>query len=307
MSIASLQGFERLSKTIGTTLIEDDKGLKTFPTNFYRNFIGVGAPTLGNFWGLSGTHKFPYAMKMEKRDMLIAVARIANSNLALAKIQDFVPNEPSRDHPDYYGATRKWRFQLELADYTSRKARACLVDVSQGIALNHYEDFHAKFPNMAWDYMGTFVKDLRQTSNRQFSTRKSEVEKSVFKVIGTREARTTWKPDQPEADSVPSRAELQHATAARRVIDAPRQVKHQLQTSRRQWTRPNAAVSLTKPELAQITAQERLQITQNDHPFERSLVENAESLFKAQVASGRWYSNLSKAHQEQMDAGNFKH
>lgn len=102
--------------------MEDAEGLKKFPNSFYRNFPGTGAITLGNFWGLSGSSKFPYGMKMEKRDMLIAATRITKSNLAASKIDDFVPNVPTRDHPDYYGACRKWKFQHEIADYTTPKA-----------------------------------------------------------------------------------------------------------------------------------------------------------------------------------------
>ena len=122
LGVSALQGFAKLEKTHGTNLIEDAQGLKKFPNSFYRNFQGVGAITLGNFWGLSGTAKFPYAMKMEKRDMIIAATRITNSNLAAAKIEDFVPNIPSSDHPDLYGARRKWKFQHEIADYASPKA-----------------------------------------------------------------------------------------------------------------------------------------------------------------------------------------
>ena len=122
VSISALQGFEKLERIHGTNLVEDAKGLKKFPNSFYRNFPGTGAITLGNYWGLSGTSKFPYGMKMEKRDMMIAATRITNSNLAASKIDDFVPNEPSKDHPDYYGAIRKWNFQHELADYTKSKA-----------------------------------------------------------------------------------------------------------------------------------------------------------------------------------------
>ena len=109
----------------GTYFIEDANGNKKFPNSFYRNFPGTGAITLGNFWGLSGTHKFPYGMRMEKRDMIIAATRITNSNLAASKIEDFVPNRPTTEHPDYYGARRKWIFQHEIANYTEAKARVC--------------------------------------------------------------------------------------------------------------------------------------------------------------------------------------
>lgn len=127
MSISALQGFAKLERTFGTNLIEDATGLRKFPNSFYRNFQGVGAITLGNFWGLSGTAKFPYGMKMEKRDMIIAATRITNSNLAASKIEDFVPNEPSRKHPDFYGASRKWKFQHEIATYTEPKALVSLL------------------------------------------------------------------------------------------------------------------------------------------------------------------------------------
>ena len=123
LSISALQGFHKLEKTHGTNLVEDATGLRKFPNSFYRNFQGVGAISLGNFWGLSGTAKFPYSMKMEKRDMIIAATRITNSNLAATKIEDFVPNFPSQDHPDFYGARRKWNFQHQIADYASPKAR----------------------------------------------------------------------------------------------------------------------------------------------------------------------------------------
>ena len=55
--------------------------------------------------------------------MIIAATRITGSNLAAAKIEDFVPNVPSQDHPDFYGARRKWDFQHQIADYASPKAQ----------------------------------------------------------------------------------------------------------------------------------------------------------------------------------------
>ena len=123
LSISALQGFAKLEKLFGTNLNEDKELFRKFSNSFYRNFTGTGAITLGNYWGLSGTAKFPYGMKMEKRDMIIAATRITNSNLAASKINDFVPNEPSQNHPDYHGARRKWKFQHEIADYTEAKAR----------------------------------------------------------------------------------------------------------------------------------------------------------------------------------------
>ena len=66
-------------------------------------------------------------MRMEKRDMMIAATRITGSNLAASKIDDFVPNVPAPNHPDLYGARRKWRFQLEIANYTTPKALVSLL------------------------------------------------------------------------------------------------------------------------------------------------------------------------------------
>lgn len=129
MSISALQGFAKLERIFGTNLVEDKEGLSKFPNSFYRNFPGTGAVTLGNYWGLSGTNKFPYGMKMEKRDMMIAATRITRSNLAASKIDDFVPNMPTRDHPDYYGATRKWKFQHEIANYTTPKALVRTISI----------------------------------------------------------------------------------------------------------------------------------------------------------------------------------
>ena len=126
VSISALQGFEKLERLHGTNLVEDAQGLTKFTNKFYRNFPGTGAITLGNYWGLSGTPKFPFGMKMEKRDMMIAATRITRSNLAASKIDDFVPNEPTKDHPDYYGALRKWKFQHEIANYTTPKAMVSL-------------------------------------------------------------------------------------------------------------------------------------------------------------------------------------
>ena len=140
-----MQGFEKLEKIHGTNLIEDKEGLRKFPNSFYRNFPGTGAVTLGNFWGLSGSSKFPFGMKMEKRDMIIAATRITRSNLAASKIDDFVPNEPSPDHPDYYGALRKWTFQHEIATYTNSKALVSSIIICKPYYGSRHKGFLSVF------------------------------------------------------------------------------------------------------------------------------------------------------------------
>ena len=123
LSVQALQSFERLERTTSTNLIQDNRNNRNFSSEFYTNFIGVGAFSLGFIWGIGGTEKFPYAMKMEKMFMIISASQLANSNMAANKIEDYVPTEPTREHPDYYGALRKWRFQKEIARYTESKIK----------------------------------------------------------------------------------------------------------------------------------------------------------------------------------------
>ena len=231
-------------------------------------------------------------------NMIIAASQISNSNTAANKIHDFVPTKPTRDHPDYYNALRKWNFQEAIANYTRAKAEACLVDITEGIALNHIDDFKRKFPNMVWDVSQNFSKDLGNVSKR-----KHLVEYSTRKVLGSRSHPCTWLPTQPEAGSVPSHDQLKQANAARRVCEAPRQVQHQIDTSRHQFDLPNSAVSHSKPELAQIAAQNRQPIAAQNQPYEKSLVDNAKSLFKAQIQQGPWYDNLPNNHQNIFNEG----
>ena len=174
------------------------------------------------------------------------------------------------------------------------------MDISNGISLNNAHDFHAKFPKMSWDFHNYFLMDL----NKLRSNRKSGVQQNTIKALGSRsQSQPSILAQQPVSGSVPTRRDIQMATAARRIEDAPRQVSHQINTSRKQFSLPAAAVSLSKPELAQIAGSiQRQQITA-DHGYETSLVESAKSLFKAQVSTGRWYDTLNSAQQAQLDIG----
>ena len=174
------------------------------------------------------------------------------------------------------------------------------MDISNGIALNNAQDFHAKFPKMSWDFHNNFLRDL----NRLRRDRKLGVQRNTIKALGSRsQSQPTHLSQQPVSGSVPTRRELQLATAARRVEDAPRQVSHQIDTTRHQFHLPTPAVSHTKPELVQIAAaSQRQQITMGPS-YEMSLVENAKSLFKAQISTGRWYETLNETQQARLDIG----
>ena len=174
------------------------------------------------------------------------------------------------------------------------------MDISRGISLNNAQDFYAKFPKMSWDFHNYFLMDL----NKLRSNRKSGVERNTIKALGSKfESQPSVFSQQPESGSVPSRRDIQMATAARRIEDAPRQVSHQINTSRKQFSLPSVAVSLSKPELAQIASSaQRQQITANQG-YETSLVENAKSLFKAQISTGRWYDTLDASQQARLDIG----
>ena len=110
-------------------------------------------------------------------------------------------------------------------------------------------------------------------------------------------------PQQPDTGSVPSRQDLQSASAARRLLEAPRQVQHQIDTTKKQFTLPSSSVSHTKPELAQIAARDQKKIAEQEQAIERGIVNNALSLFKAQTCAGQWYDNLSGENQQIFQQG----
>ena len=120
MAVTLLQSFEKLERTVSTELVTSD-GQQKFPIKFWRNFVGVGAFTLGQVWGLSGMEKFPFAMNLEKMSMILAVSKLSRSNWAYHVIDDFVPNEPSPEHPDYQNTKLKYRYQNQLATWSEKK------------------------------------------------------------------------------------------------------------------------------------------------------------------------------------------
>ena len=173
-----------------------------------------------------------------------------------------------------------------------------MADISEGIALNNARDFRAKFPMMSWDMHNNFLKDL----NKLRKERKQGVQHNTIKALGSRsQVQPTQFTQQPVSGSVPTRRELQLATAARRVEDAPRQVSHQINTTRHQFSLPTPAVSHSKSELVQIAASSQRQQLSQSQTYESSLVENAKSLFKAQVSTGRWYDTLNSTQQARLD------
>ena len=173
-----------------------------------------------------------------------------------------------------------------------------MVDISNGISLNNAQDFQAKFPMMSWDVHQNYLIDL----NKLRRDRKQGVQQNTIKALGSRsQSQPTHFTQQPVSGSVPTRRELQLATAARRVEDAPRQVSHQIDTSRHQFTLPTPAVSHSKAELAQIAAESQRKQLESSQTYETSLVENAKSLFKAQISTGRWYDTLNSTQQARLD------
>lgn len=151
---------------------------------------------------------------------------------------------------------------------------------------------------MTWDYHSNLLQDL----NKLRKDRRAGVQQNTIKALGSRsESQPLVFTEQPVAGSVPTRRELQLATAARRVEDAPRQVSHQIETSRKQFSLPTPAVSHTKTELAQIAASAQKEQIAFDQTYETSLVENAKSLFKAQISTGRWYDTLNSTQQARLD------
>ena len=176
--------------------------------------------------------------------------------------------------------------------------QACLIDISNGIELNHIEDFKLKFPNITWDSAQRFLSDINRLSRK-----KNEVQNTTIKVLGSRTQASSYFPQQPDSGSVPSRRDLQTASAARKVTEAPRQVQHQVDTTQRQFNLPAASVSHTKPELAQIAARDQRKLAEREQAIEKGIVDNAISLFKAQTCTGRWYDNLSRENQQIFQAG----
>ena len=153
---------------------------------------------------------------------------------------------------------------------------------------------------MSWDYKYSFLKDL----NKLRSERKKGVQNNTIKALGSRDqSQPDFFTRQPAAGSVPTRRELQLAAASRTVNDAPRQIGVQIVTTRRQFSLPTPAVSHTKTELVQIAAAEQKKELNNELVYETSLVENAKSLFKAQISTGRWYDTLNSTQQARMDIG----
>ena len=176
------------------------------------------------------------------------------------------------------------------------------MDISKGISLNNAYDFRAKFPKMSWDYKYNFLKDL----NKVKSGRKEGVQANTIKALGSRyHSQPANFTQQPVSGSVPTRRELQLAAAARTVDDAPRQIGVQIVTTRRQFSLPTPAVSHTKAELVQISAEEQRKQLTNELSYETSLVENAKSLFKAQISTGRWYETLNSTQQARLDIGKY--
>ena len=151
---------------------------------------------------------------------------------------------------------------------------------------------------MSWDVHQNYLIDL----NKLRRDRKQGVQQNTIKALGSRsQSQPTHFTQQPVSGSVPTRRELQLATAARRVEDAPRQVSHQIDTSRHQFTLPTPAVSHSKAELAQIAAESQRKQLESSQTYETSLVENAKSLFKAQISTGRWYDTLNSTQQARLD------
>ena len=153
---------------------------------------------------------------------------------------------------------------------------------------------------MCWDSRNQFTLAVNNLVDFD-QERKSAVKQTSTKILGSRPHPETWS--DTNADNVPTHDELRHWSAARRVTDAPRQVAHQHSTSRQQFSIPACAVSHSKPELAQIDAQQQLKQLKNDLPVEQALLNNAKALFQAQILDGSWFQNLNQDQKEQFQSG----
>ena len=273
-----------------------DVAMFKIPPHGFAYAKGAAGPSMGSFLGLNGAGKFKQAMRMERRDLLVAAA-MATGCIKHARqcISDFEAEQPLRKEDTYAIRNQRYQHQQQLSDYWGALLDAKITPV---VAFDTLQQYREKFPYNFFDYGKSFRKLVQEAMDQ----RRDDPRDKNFPVLIRSEPelkhqlRDTFfdKSALPAIQAeIPSYEESMAMVWNYSVEDAPMQVTLQRKTSELTLNSLPSVEVMTQLEISAAKTAERIAADKKRDKDHSNVLSFTEEILKAHLFEGTIFASFT--------------